>query len=286
MRGRTDNSLPPASLPLNHDGPLSMNANSSLDKAQQILQQLRQNFLDELPERCDRIEDGILALADDGDGEHFQHLYREVHSLKGSAGTHGIPAISSICHQLEDRLTAAQDLAAHPPERIDLYLRHLDLIHRCIDISQQARPNYAEIDQALDEIRRDSSPHVLSGLIVENSPAMTALYQSALARQPIQLSVEQDGMVALNRLLHERFDVLIMGAETRTLNGLGVLYALRAANGINRRIHVILISSRERRNFAPGLEPDGLVPRGPELAPQLANAVAELAHRLDDQAHG
>ncbi|HFE32260.1 MAG TPA: hybrid sensor histidine kinase/response regulator [Gammaproteobacteria bacterium] len=253
-----------------------MNKNTSLDKAQQILQQLRDNFLDELPERCDAIEEGILALAEDSEGEHFQRLFREVHSLKGSAGTHGIVAISTICHQLEDGLTTAQETAPHAPERIDLYLRYLDLIHRCIEIARDKRGNYAEIDQALEDIRRHSSPHQLSGLIVENSPAMTALYQGALADQPVQLAVEQDGMVALNRLLHERFDLLIMGAETRTLNGIGVLYALRAANGINRHIKVILVSSSQRQNFAKALAPDVLVPRGPEMIPRLATAVAGI----------
>lgn len=259
-----------------------MNKNTSLDKAQQILRQLRDNFLEELPERCDTIEDGILSLGNDADDEHFQRLYREVHSLKGSAGTHGIPAISTICHQLEDGLTTIRETTAHAPERIDLYLRYLDLIHRCIEIAHDKRPNYAEIDQALEDIRRHSSPHLLSGLIVENSPAMTALYQGALAEQPVQLAVEQDGMVALNRLLHERFDLLIMGAETRTLNGIGVLYALRAANGINRHIKVILVSSSQQQSFASSLEPDMLVPRGPEMIPSLAGAVAEILRQARD----
>ena len=259
-----------------------MNKNTSLDKAQQILQQLRQNFLDELPERSDRIEDGILALASDTDGEHFQQLYREVHSLKGSAGTHGIVAISTICHQLEDGLTTAQEMMPHAPERIDLYLRYLDLIHRCIEIAREKRGNYTEIDLALEDIRRHNSPHQLSGLIVENSPAMTALYQGALADQPVQLAVEQDGMVALNRLLHERFNLLIMGAEIRTLNGIGVLYALRAANGINRHVKVILVSSSQRQSFAPSLGPDVLVPRGPEMIPCLAEAVADMVQQARD----
>lgn len=259
-----------------------MNKNTSHDKTQQILRQLRDNFLEELPERCDAIEDSILSLGNGADDEHFQRLYREVHSLKGSAGTHGIPAISTICHQLEDSLTTAQETITHEPERIDLYLRYLDLIHHCIEIAHDKRPNYAEIDQALEAIRRHSSPHPLNGLIVENSPAMTALYQGALADQPVQLAVEQDGMVALNRLLHERFDLLIMGAEIRTLNGPGVLYALRAANGINRDIKVILVSSSQRQSFVPSLAPDVLVPRGPEMIPSLTGAVAEITRQARD----
>ncbi len=254
-----------------------MNKNTSLDKTQQILQQLRDNFLEELPERCDTIEDGILSLGNGADNEHFQRLYRAVHSLKGSAGTHGIPTISTICHQLEDGLSTV-----HAPEHIDLYLRYLDLIHRCIEIAHDKQPNYTEIDQALEDIRRHNSPHLLSGLIVENSPAMTALYQGALAKQPVRLAVEQDGMVALNRLLYERFDLLIMGVETRTLNGTGVLYALRAANGINRHIKVILVSSSQRQSFVPSLEPDVLVPRGPEMIPSLAGAVAEIIRQARD----
>lgn len=117
-----------------------MTATTQLDTAQQILLQLRETFLEELPDRCDDIEDGILALSEDTDGEHFQRLYREVHSLKGSAGTHGVQPISTICHQLEDSLTDAANNASHTPERIDIYLLYLDLIRRCHTLALQSPP--------------------------------------------------------------------------------------------------------------------------------------------------
>ena len=258
-----------------------MNENTQLDIAQQILLQLRETFLEELPDRCDDIEDGILALGKDEENEHFQRLYREVHSLKGSAGTHGVQPISTICHQLEDNLSDAQENASHTPERIDIYLLYLDLIRRCHSLAQESPPNYAEIDQALEDIRHRRAPNTLSALVVENSQYMANLYQHALKDQPVQVTVEDDGLEALGRLLREKFDVLIMGAETRTLNGTALLYALRAANGINRHTKVIVVTSNQQHEFIPDLRPDLVVPRGPGMIPALSAAVAEFAQQAE-----
>ena len=79
-----------------------MNSTNS-DTFQQMLLQLRKTFLEDMPEKLDRLESLLLEIEKNGDGgEVFNELYRIVHSLKGSGGTHGLHIITTICHQLED----------------------------------------------------------------------------------------------------------------------------------------------------------------------------------------
>lgn len=118
-------------------------------------------------------------------------------------------------------------------------------------------------------------------LVVENSQYMANLYQHALKNQPVQVTEEDDGFEALGRLLREKFDILIMGAETRTLNGTALLYALRAANGINRHTRVFMVTSNEQHKFIPDLQPDLVIPRGPNMIPALNAAVTEFVGQAE-----
>ena len=66
-----------------------------VDMMQKMLRQLRATFLDELPERLDRLDNLLLDIEKLGaaTGEEFNELYRGVHSIKGSGGTHGLHII-------------------------------------------------------------------------------------------------------------------------------------------------------------------------------------------------
>ena len=67
-----------------------------------VLESLKDEFIETLPERLESIESHILGLKDDSDVEN---LLRIVHSLKGAAGTHGFHIFTKISHQMEDMMS-------------------------------------------------------------------------------------------------------------------------------------------------------------------------------------
>jgi len=73
---------------------------------------------------------------------------------------------------------------------------------------------------------------------------MTGLYQKALEVLPLQLTVVDDGLTALARLLHEPFDFVIVGRELKEFNGMALMVAVRAAEARNQNIPAILVSSK------------------------------------------
>jgi chemotaxis protein histidine kinase CheA len=62
-----------------------------------LMAELLAEFLDELPRRCNDLEQAVLSLENQSPGA-FDELFRQVHSLKGTGGGVGIPIITTICH--------------------------------------------------------------------------------------------------------------------------------------------------------------------------------------------
>ena len=250
---------------------------NNLDQANKLLKQLRANFLAELPEKLDQYEPIILSLTrPENYHEAYESVFRAIHSLKGSAGTHGIMTISIICHQFEDYLT---DLSTKPQvseKDVDVLLEHLDLIRRTIELAEQESANFSEIDKILDAIRQRSERGKLSMLIVEENAYMQEIIKSSLSEYPVKISLHADAMDALRILLRIKYDILITGAEAKSLNGKALHYALRASGGINRKIKTIIITSKDHPEFASGLAPDYLIRKDKELSGQLRDTVNSI----------
>ena len=261
-----------------------MNTNKTspdLNKAQRLLRELRISFLVDMPDRLDEIESLVLNLEQDQrssqtTGPVYDELYGHLHSIKGSAGTHGIDIISLISHQFEDALSALNHAPHVTPAQIDTFLKYVDLLRRATELAQDDNADFADIKTTLETIRSQLKHGRKLALIVEGSQFMSHLYQDSLSSLPVDISVIEDGLVALGWLLREKYDFVIMGAETKSLNGTALLYALRAAGGINRDIKTIMITSREKSQFAKDMQPDTLLSKNKMLATQLRDTVETL----------
>jgi CheY-like chemotaxis protein len=90
----------------------------------------------------------------------------------------------------------------------------------------------------------------------------------------MQVVMMERGLPALERMLHEPFDLLVISRELPDLNAIAVVAALRESRSRNSDIPVILVSS----NPAPvpkHLTIHAIVRRDPQLMPTLTRHVAE-----------
>jgi CheY-like chemotaxis protein len=219
--------------------------NANMDAFQALLAKMRDEFLCELPERCDRLDKLILALEKTPNNrDAFNELYRGVHSLKGSGGTHGLSIITTLCHQLENHLTEADTRSEFGGVFASRALSYVDLLRRVETIAQQSNPDYLPVEAAMAALRQTSLQSRKIGLIAESSPMMVNFYQQALVELPLQLNTVANGLAALERLLHEHYDFVIVGREIRELNGIAIITALRASQVANQNIPAILVSSK------------------------------------------
>lgn len=218
--------------------------NANIEAFQQLLAKMRDEFLQELPERCDNLESLILALEKHpANRQAFNELYRSVHSLKGSGGTHGLSIITTLCHLLENHLTETDVAFGFNDTFASRALNFVDLLRRVQSIAQQGTPNYSSIEADIEVLRQAVLHSRKIVLVAEASPVMARFYQQALAKLPLHLYTVDNGLAALERLLHEHYDFIIAGREIKDLNGIAMIVALRASQSGNQNIPAILVSS-------------------------------------------
>lgn len=249
--------------------------NAAIIHAQQLMQQLRMNYLAELPDRINELEQRTLDLkrADDF-AQQYEELYRKIHSLKGSAGTYGLQIISSICHQLEDTITCiANDSSKVDDSFLDRCIAYLDLMRDVIKETMQGKTSFREIEAALARMRAAATEKHLTALLVESSRVNSALYLGTLKSLPIQFSVVDSGYAALGLLLHSHYDLLITGQETPMLNGFSLIAAMRLNQGLNHDIHAMLLTSSSNLKIPPAAMPVTIINRDARIGAELFREV-------------
>lgn len=237
-----------------------------MNVAVQMLQQLRTNYLNELPTRLNDIELAIMAMEKTGFiAENFNSLFRLVHSLKGSGGTYGIYEITNICHPLEDNLS---EILEHPGKLtkafIDIALAYIDLLRDVVDDYSFNDECRIDIDRRLQELRHKAFPTMRSALIVERSNVIVVLLRDCLKDHHVRAEVVNDGYVALGRALTESFDFVISSMEVHHLNGASIIAALALTKGSHAHTKTILLTSN-KASVPTVVKPDFTVVKDAQL---------------------
>jgi chemotaxis protein histidine kinase CheA len=247
---------------------------SNQAKISRLLHEMRLAFLDEMNERCETIEHEVLSLErSGGDRSHFDALFRSIHSLKGSGGTHGMAIISAISHQFEHFLTETAGVFNNSNSAIAL--RFSDLLRQAGSEGRRADPDYSPLEQQLNELTQQLLQQRKSILVVESSAMMLAIYRRALQPFTLKITLADNGMEALDHLLNEKYHLIIAGRELKRLNAIAVISALRLANCVNQHTPVILISSTDA---APPthLNIEHSLRRDPQLVDQLSQLTSKI----------
>ncbi len=250
------------------------------DQAQKMLEQIRNSYLVEMPVKCDDIENLILSLTSNF-SDSYAEVYRLVHSMKGSAGTHGLAMVSAICHELEDNLAKLDESGKDVNgTEINIMLRLVDLVRRARGIALKNTSDFSETERELEAIRKESLQDEYPVLLVESSGYVKLMCQQALSSLPVQLTIEEDGLLALQRLLNKRFACVITANETKTLNGIAMISAIRNSESRNKNIKTILLTSREDLRDGKHLQVDYVINRNASLSDNLVHAFNDILANL------
>ncbi|MDP2169356.1 MAG: Hpt domain-containing protein [Rhodocyclaceae bacterium] len=245
---------------------------------QQKLAKLKANYLAELPERLDELEQLALQLGQaEPAPQALGELCRKTHSLKGSAGSYGLAIITDICHQMEDILSACPtDATRLAAEQVDGCLVHIDLMRKAQVEAAAGADTFAELERALEALRGRLPGKRLTGLLVETSKVNTLLYLNALRALPIEFTVVDNGYVALGQVLQQKFDLLISGQLLPVLNGTALIAAVRLSGSDNRCIPAILVSAAPLQPLPAALAPDQVLTRDAGIGDALLHSVRDL----------
>ena len=247
-----------------------------------MLAELRKAFLAELPLRLDEIEQLVLTLSQpDTFRENFETVYRHIHSLKGSAGTHGLHIISTICHNMEDTLNGVVSAGTHMDnETINNCLAYIDLLRKTLLQIKSSFDDYAEIERDLDKLRNRSISDNYHGLIVITSQLHKQICLSAFEEHPVSFTSVSNGYEALGRLLTERFDILITNMELPMLHGIALVGAVRLSSTINKRIPSVLLTSHPPKSLVRYTDPDYVVSKDSNMLVTVTSIANEIMNKL------
>jgi len=216
-----------------------------MDTAQNLLIRLRQNYIADIPERAAELETLILEIvSSEQSQELYSDLFRRIHSLKGSGGTYGAQIVTAICHSFEDYLATlslkhfTQNAAA-----TDIALSFVDLLRTSAATLGERSDDSVDIEAALATLRQRAFTPQYSALVVESGISVIRMVAGILNTHGFRMVLIEDGYQALGRALVEPFDLLITSVEVPSLNGNGLIAALKLAQIANRRVKCILLTS-------------------------------------------
>lgn len=115
-------------------------------EAEYLLGDLQEMFIEEAREHISRIEPDLLAMEkelENPEPELINRMFRELHSIKGSAGFFGLEYISKLSHVMENILSLIRDGKLKPDRQLlDALLQGTDKLRLMVD--------NASVDQSVD----------------------------------------------------------------------------------------------------------------------------------------
>ena len=121
---------------------------------QEVLQKMRADYIANLPRQLESLEAQVMALGKGDDyQDRYEELYRAIHSLKGTAGTYGIPVITAICGPFEEYLAATlKDVRGASNEQITACMHFIELLSKATRQVSAGRDTFPEIETSLAAI--------------------------------------------------------------------------------------------------------------------------------------
>ena len=116
--------------------------------------QLRRLFADEAANRLTRLSEELLALEErEDDAELVASVFRDAHTLKGSAGMLGMSSVANVAHRMEDLLDAVRAGRRRPtPALVDALLAAVDGLRAQLPAMAEGTPDDDALGQVLAEL--------------------------------------------------------------------------------------------------------------------------------------
>lgn len=217
----------------------------SHDKFRDILQGLRLNFLEIVVNHCQDLEVLIVQLQEaDKSSPAFEEIFRIVHSLKGSGGTHGVQLVTKVCHYIEDVLVDPT-IAQFQEATIDRLLAFVDIL-KAIPSNEPSRHGQVcpQLQTQLDALKETTLSSKITVVLLEPSRSLRLFLHDMLVEMGFQVIVLQSSLQALQRLIHDPVDLMILTYENADLNGAAIVSAIRANRSINEIVPAVILSSQ------------------------------------------
>lgn len=159
--------------------------------------ELRRLFADEAETRLARLSSELLRLEEQGasDPELVSSVFRDAHTLKGSAGMMGFTHFAEVAHRMEDLLEGVRSGEIRPTTAmVDALLRAVDGLRAQVPALAEGTPDneaLAALAAQFDEPPPGAAPEPPAPLSEPEADAAPVPVPRAAARDFVRVSVER-----------------------------------------------------------------------------------------------
>jgi CheY-like chemotaxis protein len=251
--------------------------------------ELKNEYLHSITDDLDQIEGALVK--DDVSKDDVKEIFRTIHSLKGGASSHEMTVIGTICHHFEDYISAhlSNDITS---QNIDHCLKYVDLLRNITrDYRDKKDINFQQCQDALAELRigdvEESIEYKGRVLIVEGTTTMANIIKKGLSMSGYDCTLTKNGLAAFNRLITEKFDILVTSLNIEQLDGISLITATKATNNVNANIPSIVISASTniKDRFPREFRPSFVVEKNTELMNNLNSILEKVMAGEEDGAN-
>jgi chemotaxis protein histidine kinase CheA len=248
---------------------------------QDALERLKQEFIDTSAEKLDKIDriiDKLYRGEEDDRGADYVEFQRDIHSLKGSAGTYGFDSVSLIAHRLEDYIETTRQLTSENLLDVQKY------IDRIRDILEGGDEIAAERLSGILESLPTSGPAQTSSETEENVVALLVMTKGVqrklvtadLSNNGFELAYADHPLDAFRLAVSLKPNLIITSLEFDNLSGLELAKALRGVDAMSET-PVVLLTSHAVEGMSDELPPHSrAIHKDSRFAAKLADALQEL----------
>ncbi len=254
------------------------NKMASKEKLDEELEKLKLEYLTSVEEKVSDIESTILKLrkvSQRDRGALFREILRELHSIKGTAGSYGIHFVSKVCHNSEDFLQEVDIENDFSEEHESIMLKFIDLIKfYASNVINNSELNESELENNLKSIygHQDNKMKIL---VAEPTRSFFNIYQATLADFDCHFYYTANGLTAFERILNIQYDFAIISKTIDTLSGLELIGCINSVKSRVGNLKTILVSSNKLNLENNNSKPDFFLEKNKDMAESLMSIVKE-----------
>jgi len=254
--------------------------------------ELKNEYLHSIVDDLDQIE-GLL-VKDSFSTDDVKEVFRTIHSLKGGASSHEMTLLGTICHHFEDFISNHLSQKEISSDLIDTALKFVDLLRKATkDFQESDVTNFQKYIDQLAELRvgdvEEHQEYKGRILVVEGTVTMANIIKKGLSQIGYDCTLAKNGLAAFNRLVTEKFDVLITSLNIEQLDGISLITAVKTTNNVNSNIPTVVISASTniKDRFPREYRPSFVIEKNTQLMKNLMgileNAFNEEGDSLPSQ---
>ncbi len=247
---------------------------------QKALARLRLEFIDDSAERLDRIDAQIDRMyRGTGDGNDvFIEFQRDIHSLKGSAGTYGFSAVTLIAHRLEDYIEASPLLKNEHLLDVQAYIDHIRKILESGNDApkEQLEKILASLPSSVVTKSQQTEHRKVTVFLVMPKGVQRKMITTELNSCGFELVFSDHPLEAFGLAISLQPDLILSSVEFDRFSGMEFARALRVVNATND-IPIVLLTSYDAQKLQLGEIPANtkIVHKGSDFTADLANILMQ-----------